>query len=84
MMGLITIIYEMKIADSKDNVNNVEYITVVNRGLERERERYLALQNLIPGAFIIFMNTVLFYLLLKDRNLSALVKPSVLIIIMHI
>lgn len=57
-MGLITIIYEMKIADSKDNVNNVEYIIVVNRGLWRER--YLALQNLIPGAFIIFMNRVLF------------------------
>lgn len=57
-MGLITIIYEMKIADSKDNVNNIEYITVVNRRLWRER--YLALQNLIPGAFIIFMNRVLF------------------------
>lgn len=56
-MGLITIIYEMKIADSKDNVNNVEYVTVVNRGLWRD---FLAFQNLIPGAFIIFMNTVLF------------------------
>lgn len=43
-----------------------------------------ASQNLIPGGIIKFMNRSLSYLVLKDNNWLALVKPSVLISIVYI